>query len=380
MILSGINFGNIFLAAGSRNFYGQGWRQHKPLEHIPGFNLEGATLVTKTATLESRMGPARGEEGNMSLRDDLESVEFFPDCVVYKFFTGIILNAIGLTGPGLANLIKRGIWQKMNFPFVLSIMAVRKTHEERIIEVAWMAWMIRQMLLKAQGIIIAVELNDSCPNTSYVVEEFEREAIDKLKVLKAGLRGEFENIFCNLVSPAEIFDPDPYDSHEYERKELFRRIIINSSKFLQTIMGTQEARYHAGIKLNILTKPESALAISNCGYCDFLSVSNTIPWGQLADRIDWRKLFGTDISPLKKYGGGGLSSWPLLPHVVKWILDARRIGVKKPIKAGGGINCPDDVDLVCHAGGSAAEIGSVIPLRSWRIEKIIRRANSLDWD
>ena len=110
--------------------------------------------------------------------------------------------------------------------------------------------------------------------------------------------------------------------------------------------------------------------------CDAIIMSNTIPWGQLPDRIDWKGLFGTDVSPVAKYGGGGLSGKPLLPIVTDWIRGARVKGVVKPIVAGGGILSKADADRMLDAGADAVELGSVAFLRPWRVQGIINHVNA----
>ena len=83
------------------------------------------------------------------------------------------------------------------------------------------------------------------------------------------------------------------------------------------------------------------------------------------------------MSPLAHLGGGGLSGKPLLPIVAEWVLNARKLGIEKPINAGGGILSPDDVDVLKSAGASSVSVSSAAILRGWRVKKIIRRANEI---
>jgi len=97
----------------------------------------------------------------------------------------------------------------------------------------------------------------------------------------------------------------------------------------------------------------------------------------LPERIDWWGIFGSSESPLKQYGGGGLSGYPLLSIVAEWISEIRSEGAKIPIIGGGGVLKKSDVNLLWQSGASAIMIGSVSNLRPWRIRGIIKRAQQL---
>jgi len=124
--------------------------------------------------------------------------------------------------------------------------------------------------------------------------------------------------------------------------------------------------------------PQPAQAVSEaCQHeaCDAITMSNTIPWGKLPERIDWTGLFGSEQSPLAHLGGGGLSGWPLTRIVCDWIREARDCGFSKPIWACGGIESRKAVDAVKAAGASGVQLGTVAMLRPWRMKGIIRHAN-----
>jgi dihydroorotate dehydrogenase len=130
------------------------------------------------------------------------------------------------------------------------------------------------------------------------------------------------------------------------------------------------------VKLNALVSPHLAAKLASHDVCDAIVCSNTIPWGQLPNQIDWERLFGTDTSPLASLGGGGLSGKPLLPIVEDWIRAARASGLRKPIVGGGGVLSSGDADRLIDAGASAIELGSVSILRPWRVAGIIRHVNA----
>jgi dihydroorotate dehydrogenase len=130
-------------------------------------------------------------------------------------------------------------------------------------------------------------------------------------------------------------------------------------------------------KFSVLASVKTIKEISDNPNCDAICISNTIPWGKLPDKIDWKNLFGSDVSPLVQFDSGGLSGKPLLPLVVKWVVDARYAGIEKPINAGGGILSPDDVRLLYNVLASSVFIGSVATLRPWRVKEIIEKAHVL---
>lgn len=110
---------------------------------------------------------------------------------------------------------------------------------------------------------------------------------------------------------------------------------------------------------------------------DAISISNTIHWDKLPE--DYRlKTFGTLESPLKKYGGGGLSGRYLFPKVIDWIIKLRDCGYEKPINAGGGILSIEDAKMMAryvrHDG--SISLGSIAFLRPWRVRKIIQTINT----
>lgn len=313
VILKGVNFGKCFISAGTLNFFGEGWRMpHKFYELLPGFNFTGTTFISKTTTIDAR-------EGNMRLKEDLQPKELFPRCIKAYPSKKIMLNAVGLSGPGAEHLFRLGKWQAKKEPFFISFMAVNGTKEERWNEMRRFICLTKNHLPYFNA-KIGLEINFSCPNAGHDTEKLINEAADLLTIAR----------------------------------ELNLPLIA---------------------KVNALINP---LLIKNLvlrGLCDAISVSNTIPYGQLPDDIDWEDLFGKE-SPLKKYGGGGLSGQPLLPITASWITKARHAGIAIPIIGGGGILSEEDVDLIKAAGANAMSISSVAILRPWKVADIIYYANT----
>ncbi|MFA6271405.1 MAG: hypothetical protein WC657_09465 [Candidatus Paceibacterota bacterium] len=315
MNLRGINC-FIFVASGALNFFGEGWKFHKLYKRVfpKGFDFSGATFVSKTTTLNCR-------KGNMDLDADLQSRSLFPDCVRVYPIKGVVLNSVGLSGPGAAHLFLRGLWQRKTESFFISFMAVEETKEQRVEEAKSFANIFAREL-PIFSTRVGLEVNISCPNTSHCSTTLVGDAVDQLQP------------FSGLDIPKIL-------------------------------------------KVNVLTPVEAVVRIAASGLCDTILVSNTIPWGQLPDKIDWRKIFGSTVSPLRHLGGGGLSGYPLLPVVAQWIFEAKNKGVSVPIIGGGGILRASDVDHLHANGADAVSIGTVAIIRPWRVRGIIERARQL---
>lgn len=313
MILRGINFGRVFCASGARNFYGDGWGFHKLFERF-GLDYRGSTLITKTTTLLPRLGnlPLKGTKPR----------ELMPSCIVAKPLKKVVLNAVGLSGPGLPWLLKQGEWQKRTDPFFISLMAVSHTPKEKAEEMREMRLLLQQALPEFRA-KVALQLNVSCPNLG---QEQERQSTIEAMV------DELEPLNIPIV------------------------VKINACFTAFAMEGLLRSRRHV---------------------IDGVSVSNTIPWTQFPTHLQLR-YFGTNTSPLAHLGGGGVSGEPLLPFTRAWIEQARdSFGITQPIMAGGGILSAEDARELLRVGADAIELGSVSILRPWRIRNIIREANAM---
>ena len=137
------------------------------------------------------------------------------------------------------------------------------------------------------------------------------------------------------------------------------------------------------VKLSLTSSIEDMLEIDNMNGCDCLVITNTIPWQELPDEIDWNRYFRSSISPLRKrnesFGDGGLSGKPLFRPLTKRVAALRQCGFRKPINAGGGIWYRSHVDALQLVGANGISIGSVAMMRPWRVPEIIRRARQLSW-
>jgi dihydroorotate dehydrogenase len=307
MKLRGIPFGNVLAASGVQGFFGEGYWFHPYLRPF-GLDFSNFTFVAKTTTLAAR-------SGNLPLRDDFTPRELMPNCIYEKPWQGIALNALGLSGPGAAALLQTDRWQARQKPFFISFMSVDKTAQGRLDELKGFVELFRRYLPQFRA-PVGLQINYSCPNVGLHLHGL----VDEV--------GEGLSIASRLEIP---------------------------------LMP----------KFNVMLPPKIAKEIGDDPLCDALCISNTIPYGQLPDRIDWEKLFGP-VSPLAHYGGGGLSGKPLLPLILEWLTEIRSMGFTKPINAGGGILSLDDARRVAYAGADSIFLGSIAFLRPWRVGNIGR--------
>ena len=317
MKLRGIDFGHVLNASGARNITGKGYWTHRFLRYV-GLNFDDSTFVAKTVTREKN-------KGNMPLKADGETPqETFPKCVVVKLFKGVVLNAVGLSNPGIKVVLEAGKWQKRTEPFFISFMPIADSPEGRKAEMRSFVKILLQHLPDFDA-SIGLKLNISCPNVDLNPDEIVTESSDLLDI-----GGE---LGIPLVP-----------------------------------------------KFNALLPIQAGVDITQHPSCDAICMSNSIPWGRLPEEIPWKKIFGTDISPLTTRGfaqEGGLSGKYVFPIVRDWIERARKEGIRKPIIACGGISTPKHIHHLLYAGASAIELGSVSILRPWRVQNLIQYTNRL---
>lgn len=306
----------MFNASGARGFSGEGYWFHKPWWPL-GLRWSGSEFVTKTTTLLAR-------QGNMPLNRDHSPKELRPKCVVVKPVKGVVLNSVGLSGPGADALFGewREAWKKRRVRRgFISFMSVQTTPEGRLAETEGFAKLFNEFVYWAGTMNVGLQVNFSCPNVSLPTDQLVSEVDETLRAFHA-----------------------PH---------------ANGVPII--------AKFSAATPVGGVVK-----ACMGSRHCDGVSVSNTIPWGKLPHAIPWSDLFGTSVSPLAHLGGGGLSGKPLLPIVKEWVFEARKLGFTKPVIAGGGILSSRDADAMLDVGADAVELGSVAILRPWRVAGIIK--------
>jgi dihydroorotate dehydrogenase (NAD+) catalytic subunit len=312
MILRGVDFGNVLCSSGSLGFFGDGYWYHSAFRPL-GLDFSGCTFVAKTTTLNARAG-------NMKMKEDgITPSELVPGCVKVSWAKGAVLNSVGLSGPGAEALFKAGRWQKREKPFFVSFMSVEQAPGRRLEELEEFVHLFRRFLpeFKAK---VGLEINFSCPNVGVSHSNLTREVAEAV-----GLAAKLEVPVVPNLSPDVPVD--------------------------------------VGVSL-----VESG--------CDAISVSNTVKFGNVPDKIDWKGLWG-DESPLKDLGGGGVSGAPLLPLVLDWGRSVLERSLPIPLVLGGGILSAQDVEDVVMAGADAVKLGTVGMLRPWRVRGIVRRAELL---
>ncbi len=316
MKLRGIDFGKVIGASGVQGWFGEGYPYHFFLKFIPGFTFKGVTLVSKTVTLNPRIG-------NMPLgKDRLTPREFKPACVYVRPGSGVVLNAVNLSGPGLDFLLKTGRWQKLNKPFFISFMSVGDTKEERLSELKKAV----EMLKEAKPFFnspFGLQINFSCPNTGHDQAELAKEVHEALKIAN--------ELGIPLVP-----------------------------------------------KISLILSPAIASEIMNDPFCDAICVSNSVAWRDITPEAK-DVFFDTQESPLSRFGGGAVSGKYLFPLVREWIRQFRHQheGVAKPIIAGGGILKKSNVKEFAGIGATAISPGTIAILRPWNLKSVIRTANEL---
>ena len=319
MKLRGIDFGAVTGSSGIQGFFNEGYAYHRVYKRLfpRGFSFGGMTFVAKTTTLEPR-------KGNMPLRKDgITPVELKPACIVVtprSFLKGAALNAVGLSGPGARALLADGRWQARTDSFFISFMSVGKTKSERYLELMSFVDLLQPELPKFKG-KVGLQINFSCPNVGLHTESLVDEIC--LALQTAGRLG------IPLVP-----------------------------------------------KINLLMRPEAIRSVMECEACDAICVSNTLPWGSLPERIDWKGLFGSTISPLARFGGGGLSGAPLFPLLIEWLDEWRRIP-SKPVIAGGGIMGLEEIQRLAYFHRICVSLGTIAMLRPWRVAKTIQAAKCI---
>lgn len=306
MKLQGIEFGYIFGASGSMNFFGDGWKYDKYFSFIPGYTMDEVTHISKTATLPETIG-------NMPInKETLQPREKRPDCIYVDSLRPFVLNAVGLTNTGLDDLIERNCWQQLTKNFVLSVMATGKTREARLEEMKEIKTRLKR-LIPALKVKIAVEINESCPNAGHDTKEMAKESLLHFEIM--------DNLEVPLIA-----------------------------------------------KFNLLIPIFLAAELADSGFCDAFSIPNTYPFYELPEKFR-KKLFKNGISPLHKYGGGGYSGpWQTQP-TAEWIREARAANIELPIIAG-SIYKRSDVRLMKEAGASAVAVGAVKIVRPWKLKGI----------
>ena len=261
-------------------------------------------------------------EGNMPLEENgLKPRQFIPDCVVSNLWNGHTLNAVGLSNRGLEHYLSKRYWQTLDQPFSLSHYAILGTAAERRQEDRRFVELVRQYgPFKAP---ILIQRNWGCPNTSHKITDL----LDEI--------GESHETLAELGYP------------------VFANFGVTTSvKILKWVVR------------------ETA--------CGGLWLANTVPWDDI--RFDRQRLFGSEISPLKRRGfkqPGGGSGPSFLAFALDRTSDLRDEGYAGSIIVGNGIQLPNDVVRARKAGATGIAYGTGANLRTCWMRSTLRTAFEL---
>lgn len=326
----------IYNASGAQSNFG-GWHSywyHLPLKLCGLLQTNGLTFVSKTATIEHRIGNTPYEGSKSLFNIQYNPMEWFPDSIHMQWFKANVLNKVGVGNPGLKAFLETGLWQKRGDKYVISYMCLEGN---QIAQAKKAAKLFKQYKDELGDFII--EVNLSCPNT-----EAEQCAL---------INDETKQVIAIL---AEVGVPIYVKVSVSMAPKSFMQILEDDTNVTAIVMSNT---------IIYGWQPEE----------DFYRDSN----GNMPE-IEWEKEFGKK-SPLedKAYDkkSGGLSGIILKYYVLKFIKNLRKLGFKKLIIGGGGILHPNDVDEYKEAGADSVFIGSVFMLRFWRVRSIIKRAHEI---
>src|SRR5450756_899813 len=106
----------VFMGPGLRGFFGEGYWFHFLIRLFFRDIWTGMNFCGKTTTFDHRPGNLRIKKGDYRMKS------LFPNCIIILWLWAVILNAVGLSGPGLLVLFKTGRWQKRGDSWVFSFM------------------------------------------------------------------------------------------------------------------------------------------------------------------------------------------------------------------------------------------------------------------
>jgi dihydroorotate dehydrogenase len=288
-----------------------------------GVDRRSFTFTSKTATLAPRLSPET-KRGNLRLAPDgIRVAERFPDCIRLWPFKKAGLNAVGLSNPGLQALLETGRWQQRRHPFKLSFMPEGATPAERAdaLEEALRLLAFHLPSFKAP---FALEMNPLCPNATH------------------------------------------------EQMDVLAETIVWAAV-------THRLGIPVLVKLNLTVRPFLLDAYMKTSHVDGIVMGNALNWHAAEELLDRKRWFGTNTSPLERYGGGAISGEPLFAPLLAYLLELAQRGVyRKTLITSGGINDVEKMRRVAATGVvSGIELATAFATHPWRVQDIIDKANSL---
>jgi len=317
-----VDYGSVINAPGARDWFDDPYF-HTPLLQLFGQTWENSTFAAKTTPVYKRYG-------NLKLDEYGRMIEKIPACIAieppkpWKPFPDHVVNAVGLSTPGLVELLNHNIWQRWPKPFFLSVETVADTQDERIHQAYAIYSRLRQ---KDFASPFALDVNWGCPNVGQ--DNFDG-LLDEIRIISTALSEIGVPLVANFGPTASA---------------------------------------------------ELIADVASLGIYQALRLANSFPWNLVPYNIR-KKLFGSTVSPLERRGfkdtPGGLSGPECLPFVIQQFKAVRACGVTTPVIIGNGIQSQEAVQQVKDAGVDAGiAIGIVNLLRPHRMRGIIDLANSL---
>jgi dihydroorotate dehydrogenase len=317
MVLRGIEFGTVLSTPGAFGFYGEGYWFHWPIELL-GWSVK--SMVTKAFKCVT----AYPCDGNMPLDANFQPKEWFPRCIIVDPIRGHTLNAVAWSNPGIDAILGQGRWQQQTEPFVIQLGAVRPTQEERRDEYALLAYTLTEFLPSFRA-PVAVQLVFGCPNVHHSGEAISAEEI-KLTF----------DIFSIIDRP----------------------LIAN---------------------LNPTAPNEWIKAAADHESCDALWLTNAIPWG--TPGIDWKGIYGSNISPLSIRGfSSGSYSGPAAFHLnLECVMRTKKMMaddkiLAKSIISGGAYFVRQVYQLQMAGISGLAAAGGTMRYQPWGTRRIVEYA------
>jgi len=292
-------------ASGALAFDGRGWPWEWPLRWVGLLDPRLFTIVTKTLTRSPR-------RGNLSWSH--------PWSVVKTLRGGGVVNAIGLTNPGIAWWMEK-VAPKM--PETYRIIPSIEANDER--ETADMI-----QLLEGATFIRGIELNLSCPNTK---EHADRTTEKIVAICRHAAK----------ISQVPLIAKLSY-THDY-------------------VAIAKELDQMGGIGGRAVSSPDLSRGSGSAGprRIEALSI-NSIPWAAIHPNRP---------SPLAKFGGGGISGRVVQDYT--WdMVEELSIASKIPV-IGPSVWDYEDIRRVTDKGAKAISFGSVFVRYPWRPTLFVRR-------
>ncbi|GEM_PF-378091 len=301
------------VASGALAYDGRGWPWEWPLRWVGLLDPSYFTIVTKSLTRLPRRGNLR----------------WWNPCGVVRLLPGGVVNAVGLTNPGIdwwcASIGPRV--GKFSHKLIVSL------HAESAADFSAMASLLTPFP------IVGIELNFSCPNTS----------ISGASVAPSSGKAAWS---LPLSAPVALA---PWGG------EPSLQAMADTDRVCATVAAVRAATHHPLIIKLAVTHDYAAIARQTQGQASAIAI-NSVPWALVHPG---------QPSPLAHFGGGGVSgriaqshTWRMLQELVE--------NTSTPI-IGPSVWEFDDLARLRRLGAAAISFGSIFLRYPWRPTQFVRR-------